>query len=139
MLKDIIRNSLEGTKYYLYDVIDQTQTSSKTLTILIDHKDGITLDDCSEVSNLISEPLDQFEGLQDEYMLEIASAGAEHELRNEEELDMALGKKVFVRTFDQQITGMLEGFKDQLLKIRVEKKRLVEIQWMDIIECRLSL
>ncbi|MBR2991279.1 MAG: ribosome maturation factor RimP [Solobacterium sp.] len=70
----------------------------RTLEVAIMREDGsMDLDTCAVVSDRLSEILDGLGTMQDSYMLEVCSPGAEREIRDLEELSAMDKPYVFIR------------------------------------------
>ncbi|MGM0436138.1 MAG: ribosome maturation factor RimP [Bacillota bacterium] len=136
--KTKIKDQVESLDYAFYDVHLETRQGDRVLSIEIDHKDGIDLDDCVKVSEHVSEFLDEADPFDDAYMLEVTSAGAEHPLRNAEEIERAIGRYVHIETFEQVLEGTLEQIDGASLVIKNGKK-VSSILMADIQEIRLAI
>ena len=136
--KTNIKNQVESLDYAFYDVHLETRQGDRVLSIEIDHRDGIDLDDCVKVSEHISEYLDEADPFDEAYMLEVTSAGAEHLLRSTEEIERAVGRYVHVETFEQVLEGTLEQIDGASLVIKNGKK-VSSILMADIQEIRLAI
>jgi len=118
--------------YALYDIIEATEDGKPVLRVLIDSAKFITIDDCIKVSRNISETLDEEDPYQHEYLLEVASAGAEHELRSDVEIARSIGKHVYIETYDQVFEGKLIKASAQTLTVELKQKKIKEIQLLDV-------
>ena len=123
-LKIRLKELVENLGYYLYDVTYEKEGTDYVLRVMIENDSFITIDDCVSVSKMVSEKLDELDPFNDPYMFEVTSAGAEKELRTSEEVKRAIGKKVYVETFEQKIEGELISFKDEVLTIKQKNKKL---------------
>jgi ribosome maturation factor RimP len=138
-LKQRIEPMITALGYYLYDVEKTVEQGETILRVMIDNDTTITVDDCVAVSNVLNEAFDLDDPIQEPYNLEVTSAGAEHELRNSEEINRAMGKDVFVQTFEQTISGQLVSYKDGELTIQVTHKKTTKVHEMDISLIRLAI
>ena len=84
------------------------------------------------MSKFVSEELDVLDPFKDPYMFEVTSAGAEHELRNSDEIKRAVGQNVHLETPEQKMDGKLEKFKDGILTIKQKNKRIHEVNYIDV-------
>jgi len=80
--------------------VQLTGVKHKTLQIMIDRLDGLelTLDDCTKVSRLTSILLDQIDLIEENYSLEMSSAGMERPLTKPHHFIKHVGKKVSLNT-----------------------------------------
>jgi len=125
--------------YYLYEVTYTKEHKENVLRVLIENDTEIDLDDCVKVSHAISELLDQDDPFSEPYNLEVASSGAERILHTQEQIKRAVGKQVFIETFEQQVIGEFISYNDGILEIKMKNKRTTKIDEMDINLIRLAI
>ncbi len=125
--------------YYLYDITYEKEGEDYILRVMIENDTYIDIDDCVKVSKAVGELLDSDDPFKDPYMLEVTSAGAEKELRNSEEIERSVGKGVYVQTYEQQFTGILESFNDGMLVIKEKNRKKVKVNYMDVRLIRLAI
>lgn len=78
------------------------------LRVYIDNPGGsIDIDQCAQVSEKLSEELDQTDPITQNYFLEVSSPGAERPLKKEEDYVQAVGQFVFIKTYEA-IDGLKE-------------------------------
>lgn len=131
-LKKRLQKIIEEMNYYLYDVTYEKEGKDYVLRVMIENDSYIGIDDCVAVSKVVSEELDQLDPFKDPYMFEVTSAGAEHELRNSDEIKRSVGKHVYVETVEQKMEGKLESFKDDILTIKHKNKRVSKVNYIDV-------
>lgn len=68
----------------LWDVRFVKEGAEYYLRVFIDSENGITIEDCENVSRAIDEPLDIADPISQSYCLEVSSPGVERELRTDE-------------------------------------------------------
>ena len=81
-LKSRLKELVESLDYYLYDITYEKEGNDYILRVMIENDTFINIDDCIKVSKFVSEELDVLDPFKDPYMFEVTSAGAKHELRN---------------------------------------------------------
>lgn len=102
---------------------------NRILQVAIMRDDGsMDLDTCQLVSNDVSEVLDAHDLIAFEYYLEVCSAGAERELRNDAEISAVIGANVFVRLNKpveklMEVTGELLSFEDGVIVVEYRNKQ----------------
>ena len=69
VVENIVSEWLNGKDYFL---VDLTITPDNRIVVEIDHKDGVWIDDCVELSRFIEDHLDRDE---QDFELEVGSAG----------------------------------------------------------------
>ena len=69
-----------------------------TLRVYIDHENGITVDNCADVSRQVSAILDVEDPITNEYDLEVSSPGVDRPLFKAAHYEQAQGEELRVRT-----------------------------------------
>lgn len=138
-LKEKFKKIVEDLGYYLYDVVYEKRGNDYVLEVLIENDTFIDIDDCVVVSKVLSEELDLDDPFKEAYNLEVASSGAERELRNSEEIKRAIGKNVYVETMEQKFEGKLKSFKDGFLEVIQKNKRTTKVNYIDVSYIRLAI
>lgn len=147
-IKELISPLLEKEGIVLYDVLWQQDGRSRILQIAIMRNDGsMDIDTCAEMSEKISELLDEKDLIASEYFLEVCSPGAERELRNKEEILDAVGEFVYVKLRNpkaglDEVKGTLTAFEKDVISIdymakAVKKQIQIEVENISMI--RLSV
>ncbi|AJD49712.1 hypothetical protein S7S_16500 [Isoalcanivorax pacificus W11-5] len=95
-LHALLAPSVESMGYVLWG-LEYIQGRGAVLRIYIDHEDGITVDDCAEVSHQVSGVLDVEDPISGEYTLEVSSPGMDRPLFTLEQWQLYIGEKVQVR------------------------------------------
>lgn len=134
-MKDLIKpikTIVESLGYEFYDLIFERREGDQVLSVHIDHETGIDIDDCVKVSEKISDYLDETDPIETSYSLEVTSAGAERELRNHKDLERALGKAVYLETFDQTLEGTLHHLTQETLTLKEKNNKTHEVLIADI-------
>lgn len=86
------------------------------LRIYIDHENGITVDDCADVSHQVSAVLDVEDPISTEYNLEVSSPGAERPLFTEQHYASVVGEVVSVR-LSMPMENNRRNYKGKLLSV----------------------
>lgn len=134
---EVIPNELS-----LYDVSYQKEGGNLILQVLLDKKDGITIEDLEGANKLISDMLDKYDSDMPLYYLEVSSPGAEKELRNYEEIKENVSKYIYLETNLVKYYGTLEEVNEDNLVIRVNFKgrfKNVNISLADLNFIRLAV
>lgn len=93
-VKSIVDEWLEGKEYFLVDV---DVTPDDRITVEIDHHDGVWIEDCVELSRFIESHFDRDE---EDFELEVGSAGLGQPFKVEQQYVNCIGKDVEVLDAD---------------------------------------
>ncbi|MFO8004711.1 ribosome maturation factor RimP [Thioalkalivibrio sp.] len=96
-ISEMLAPAVQALGFELWGVEHHSGSTPVLLRIYIDHPDGITVDDCSAVSDQVSAVLDVEEPIRGEYTLEVSSPGIERPLFTPEQYRQYLGSEVKVR------------------------------------------
>lgn len=119
----------------------------KILRVICESTENLSIDEVSQLNELISNKLDEEDFIDEEYYLEVSSEGIEKELRTDNDIVKAIGKYVCVKTYEKidgikEIYGDLLSFNDGILKISYLKKNInkqIEISKSSISKIRLAV
>ncbi len=85
-------------------IISYTVSPDNTIRVVLDGDKGVSLQDCVDVSRALEGQLDRDEL---DYSLEVSSAGATAPLTSPRQYNKHIGRKLSVRTPEEQIEGKL--------------------------------
>ena len=120
---DIIDKALAGSEKFLVDLKISTDNR---INVAIDGDNGITIDDCVELSRLIENSLDREE---EDFELNVASAGLDSPLKMKRQYKKNVGRDLTVTTFEgETFEGRLVEANDDniLLKLAGKKNAAAE-------------
>ena len=142
-VEEMLAPYLEREGFELVDIEYVKEGSNWFLRVFVDKEGGIDIDDCGRISEYLSERLDEKDPIPTAYFLEVSSPGAERPLKKPQDFVRAVGKNVFVTTYEP-IDGMKE-FEGQLLEYKEESivvqtgKKTTEIPVGKIASARLAI
>lgn len=132
----LIENEITDLGYELYDVEYLKEGREFYLRIYINSKNGIGIEDCEKVNNVIDPILDEKDFIKDQYFLEVSSVGLERNLRKEKHFKEAIGENIEIKLYKKinntkTIEGKLENFENGILKIE-NQGEILDINIKDI-------
>lgn len=123
----MIRPMLDETGFELVDIEFVKEGGNRFLRVIVDKPGGIDIDDCSKISEYVSDKLDEQDPITEAYFLEVTSPGAERPLKKSQDFHNAVNMNVYITTFEQidgmkEFEGVLTSFDDENLLIKAGKK-----------------
>nr|WP_299383260.1 ribosome assembly cofactor RimP [Allomuricauda sp.] len=91
-------------------LIDFTISGDNTVRVVLDGDEGVNLQDCMDVSRAIEHNLDREA---EDFSLEVTSAGATSPLQLRRQYKKNVGRKLMVRTSDNEWEGTLTEANDE--------------------------
>ena len=114
----------------LVDVAFYKQYGKLTVEALIWKKEGVDLDDCEKVHNLLSEKLDSIEDdFDDDYILNVSSQGLDRKIVTDDDFRRALDTEIEVFDQDKKKShGTLLSFDKDNIVIKTDGKNPKEVK-----------
>ncbi|MDP4083071.1 MAG: ribosome maturation factor RimP [Bacillota bacterium] len=117
------------------------------LRVYIDKEQGVDIEDCGHASEKLSEKLDEIDPIPHNYFLEVSSPGAERPLKKEKDFENAIGKYIFMKTYEpvegeKTFEGTLLQFDGRTITIEVRiktRKKVYEIPYEKVASARLAI
>lgn len=95
---DVVAQAASEEGCELYDIEVTGSGKARTICIYLDKADGITLDDCSNVTKRLNAILDDSDIVPGEaYNLEVSSPGIERHLKTLKHFQSVVGKKIWLQ------------------------------------------
>ena len=134
LAEEILKDPIEKAGYLLWDVDFYKEGADFNLLVTIENPDGkrpIDLDDCEKVSRLISPILDEVDPIEENYYLEVSSAGLERVLTRPEHFSVFLGQKVRAKLYTaldgkKTVEGTLLSYGEEM-SLRLEDGKEVSL------------
>lgn len=96
-LTEMLQPAVEALEFELLGVEFIRAGNHSTLRIYIDHEDGITVDNCADVSRQVSAILDVEDPISTEYNLEVSSPGVDRPLFTAKHFEQVVNETVNVK------------------------------------------
>jgi ribosome maturation factor RimP len=123
-LNALIEPAVEAAGFELIGVEFVRAGKHSTLRVFIDHPDGITVDDCADVSHQVSAVMDVEDPISTEYNLEVSSPGMDRPLFKAAHYQAVTGQVVSLRLRVPQ--GNRRNFKGKVLSV-TEDELTIEV------------
>lgn len=128
-LESTIEKIVEAEGASLYDVELCYEDKNCIYRIFITHSDGISLDLCAKISNLLSPILDTNPPTQDNYFLEVSSLGIERKLTKPKHFQNAIGELIKFKYDGEKYRGCIVSATEQ--EVTIEQKGEVKTYTLD--------
>ncbi|MFT3793534.1 ribosome assembly cofactor RimP [Flavobacterium sp.] len=100
-------------------LIDLTITDGFKIIVTLDGDNGVTLQDCIDISRAIEHNLDREE---QDFSLEVASAGLSTPLKTVRQYQKNIGRTLIVKTNDEKIEAELTAVNDDFITLEWEAR-----------------
>jgi len=141
-LYTIIRPLCENENIYLENISVHGDSKKRMVKIIVDTDEGITLNQCQDLSQKISELFFRKEIIDGDYRLEVSSPGADKPLEKSYEFRRSVGKDLHINYRKNNailsITGKLIAFSGDIITVQ-QKNNEISISLSDIEKANIKL
>lgn len=146
-ISEIVEPILTELDLSLFDIEYVKEGNDWFLRIYIDKDGGVDLTDCSNVSERLSEKLDEEDPIQAAYMLEVSSPGAERPLKTKSDFHAHINENIYVSLYvhidgEKEYEGILKSLENDIVTVEYKYKhttKQVELPFDKIAKARLAV
>ncbi len=102
VVQALVQSTVSELGYELIDVEFQKEQTDWILTLYIDSPNGVTVDDCEQVSRAVEPLLDEADPITQSYFLSVSSPGIDRPLKKERDFERSLNKEIVVKLYAPQ-------------------------------------
>ncbi|KGX93136.1 ribosome maturation protein RimP [Pontibacillus halophilus JSM 076056 = DSM 19796] len=143
----LVQPIVDDMNLELVDVEFTQEGKNWFLRVYVDKEGGIDIEECGQVSEQLSEKLDEEDPITFPYFLEVASPGAERPLTKKEDFEQHVGHQVHVKLYnkiddEKEFEGKLISFENDTASIEIKvktRKKTVEVPYENIAKARLAV
>jgi ribosome maturation factor RimP len=140
-LRRLAESKLANESLFVVDVVISSRQGPRKVLIFLDGDQGVSIDDCANLSREIAQDLDENGWIEDNYTLEVSTAGIDHPLKSVRQYKKNKGRRVKVTLKDETIEGQLADVNDEGIVLTQEtgsgkKKEIetIEIPFSEIVK-----
>lgn len=120
-LEQVVNEWLAKTDYFL---VDLTVSADDRIVVVIDHAEGVWIEDCAELSRYIESQMSRDE---EDYELEVGSAGLGQPFRVKQQYEIHVGKSVETQARDgKKWQGVLTKVEEETFSMMTTQKVKLE-------------
>jgi ribosome maturation factor RimP len=129
IVEDILSPYLQANGFELVDIEYVKEGKNRFLRVFVDKEGGIDIEECSRISEYLSQKLDEIDPIPEAYFLEVSSPGAERPLKKAKDFYRAIHKNVHVTTYEpvngrKEFEGEMVAYDEKQLVIEDNGERL---------------
>lgn len=132
----LARPVVEDEGCELWSVEYVREAGSWYLRVFIDKDGGVGIDDCERISRRLDPILDEADPIPDSYVFEVASAGAERELKRPSDFEKFMGSEVEVKLYQpyegkKSLVGKLEAYENgdiTVSSVELKKSQIAQVK-----------
>lgn len=129
-LIELIEPVLRAEGKELVELEFRRESHGWVVRLYIDQDEGITVEDCAQISRVVGDLLDVADLIQIPYHLEVSSPGLNRPLRKPRHFENVVGKIIEVRTLEplgsrRKFKGVLVGIEQDRITMRCDGQDVV--------------
>ncbi|MDX1628034.1 MAG: ribosome maturation factor RimP [Fulvivirga sp.] len=118
----IAQDQLADDSHFIVDVTVSKSKGPKKVAVLLDGDQGVTIDDCANLSRSVSAQLEAEDLIDGAYTLEVSSPGVDFPLQSERQYKKNVGRQLKVTLEEgKPVKGRLESYNDTHITLTQEK------------------
>jgi ribosome maturation factor RimP len=116
-IRVLAEKQLKDEGHFVVDVIASMRQHPKKLIVILDGDNGISIDDCAELSRELSVVLDESNLVSEAFVLEVSTPGLDQPLKTRRQYVKNTGRSVKVKTKEKTIAGKLAAVHENEIEI----------------------
>ncbi len=134
-LESDIKNVVESMGLSLYDIVTVSEFGDTIYRVMINSKDGVSLDTCTEVTRMLNPLLDVTPPVSGDYRLEVSSPGIERKLKTLHHFNASIGEKVkLVMISNEVLRGPLLSVEGSTITVEDEETGKQSVSFDEILK-----
>lgn len=101
-IKKIATANLANESQFIVDVLISSRKGPKKVLVLLDGDNGITIDDCANLSRELSKRLDDASWMEESYTLEVSTPGLDQPLKLSRQFKKNIGRSLKVKLLENK-------------------------------------
>ena len=119
-IRNLVESKLTDNSQFVVDVVVKGQKGPRKVLIVIDGDNGVTIDDCANLSRELSKTLDDLQLFDDSYTLEVSTPGLDQPLRLRRQYTKNVGRRIKVVSTQGIAEGKLISASDDKIFLEQE-------------------
>jgi ribosome maturation factor RimP len=119
-IRSLVESNLTDTSQFVVDVAVKGHRGPTKVLIVIDGDNGVTIDDCANLSRELSRAFEDIQLFDDSYTLEVSTPGLDQPLRLQRQYTKNIGRKLKVVSTNGVVEGKLVAVMDDKIILEQE-------------------
>lgn len=116
-IRQLATQALNKPGQFIVEVVVSSRRTPKKVLVIVDGDEGVTIDDCAELSTTLSKQLDESGLLDEHYLLEVSTPGLDQPLKLKRQYKKNIGRDLKVKLRDKTVEGKLSGVTDDAIEL----------------------
>jgi ribosome maturation factor RimP len=131
-ISTLAEGKLAKSSHFIVDVVVSARKGPKKILVIMDGDQGVSIDDCANVSRELSKTFDELALFEDSFLLEVSTPGVDYPLKMKRQYHKHIGRKLRVKLEERTVEGKLESVGEETITLQEEtgtgkKKQTISI------------
>lgn len=138
-IRQLAESKLVNPSLFVVDVVISNRQGPGKVMVFLDGDNGVSIDDCADLSREIGKELDENGWIENNYTLEVSTAGIDQPLKMIRQYRKNVGRKVKVKLKEKTVEGRLSEVQDDKILLveeigsgKKKEERIHDIAFADI-------
>lgn len=129
----IAEGHLSDENHFLVDVVISTGKGFKKVLVLLDGDQGVTIDDCADLSRAIGNELEEKDLIEEAFRLEVSSPGIDYPLQSVRQYRKNIDRNIKVIPNEgKEIKGILKSADETKIVVDQEVKKGKKTEYKEV-------
>lgn len=132
-IAQIAQDHITDNSQFLVDVVISSNKGPKKVLVLLDGDNGVTIEDCADLSRAISHELEERNLIEDAFKLEVSSPGVDYPLQSLRQYNKNTGRTVKITLKEgKDIKGVLKSSDENRILLDQEVKKGKKVEYKEV-------
>ena len=119
-IKQLTESKLADKSLFIVDVVVSVRKGPAKVLVILDGDNGISIDQCADISRELSKALDETGLIDENYTLEVSTPGLDQPLKMTRQYKKNIGRSLKVKLQDHTVEGKLMEISDEKIVLNQE-------------------
>lgn len=120
-IRHLAESKLANESQFIVDVVISSRQGPRKVLILLDGDQGVSIDDCADLSREVAKALDEHNWIEDNYTLEVSTAGIDQPLKLLRQYKKNIGRRVKIKLKEAAIEDGALTLEGALAEVDADK------------------
>lgn len=129
----IAEEHLKDEDHYIVDIVISSSNGPKKVLVLLEGDNGVTIDDCADLSRALGNELEETNLIEEAFRLEVSSPGVDYPLQSLRQYKKNIGRNVKISLREgKDLKGVLKAAAEEKVLLNQELKKGKKTEYKEV-------
>lgn len=129
----IAEEHLKDEDHYIVDIVISSSNGPKKVLVLLEGDNGVTIDDCADLSRALGNELEETNLIEEAFRLEVSSPGVDYPLQSLRQYKKNIGRNVKISLREgKDFKGVLKAATEEKVLLNQELKKGKKTEYKEV-------